>query len=91
MKVSDLLISGKRKQNPFKMEMDGNISLTDSKFHFEQTTQEILTGFKVELTAEFSLNIDGFKLTPFERKITYTFTRNEYEEFTKVIMSNKKI
>ena len=89
MKVSDLLISGKRKANPFKMELGGIVSLTDSKFHFEQTTQEVLTGFKVELTAEFSLNIDWFKLTPFERKISYTFTESEYENFVKSIMSNK--
>ena len=91
MKVSDLLISDKRKSNPFKMELDGVISLTDSKFHFEQTTQEVLTGFHVELTAEFSLNINGFKLNNFSRKISYAFTECEYEDFVKFIMSNKKI
>jgi hypothetical protein len=66
---------------PFKMTTDGVIKVDSAVFHMIQTTQEVITGFKIELNLIIDTDINGFKVEPFKSKITHTFSQQQFNDF----------
>ena len=66
---------------PEDMITDGIIHVDSAVFNLIQTTQEVITGFKIELNLIIDTDINGFKVEPFKSKISHTFSQQQFNEF----------
>ena len=66
---------------PENMLVDGMIDIDNVEFILNQSTQDITTGFKIELNITITTDVNGFKIEPFQRKISHTLSQQQFNEF----------
>lgn len=66
---------------PENMLVDGLIDINSVKLITNQSTQDVITGFKIELNITVSTDINGFKIEPFQSKISHTLSQQQFNSF----------
>ena len=63
------------------METGGVIKIDSARFHLLCSTQDVITGFKVEMNLIVETDINGFQVEPFKSRITHTFSDEQFNAF----------
>lgn len=66
---------------PDNMFVDGIIDINSVKLITNQSTQDVTTGFKIELSVTVSTDVNGFKIEPFQSKISHTLSQQQFNQF----------